>query len=78
MDCCSILFLSDACRSLCLLAGPAQNVMATGIGGNAGGLQTSTLALGLAGTGVAPREHRRTPAIERRDSTFARGGRATC
>lgn len=31
-----------------LLGGPVENVMSRGIGGNTGGLQTSTLALGLA------------------------------
>ncbi|MGB7347794.1 MAG: acyl-CoA dehydrogenase family protein [Pirellulaceae bacterium] len=30
-----------------LIAGPAENVMQSGLGGNAGGLQTSTLAVGL-------------------------------
>ena len=30
-----------------LLAGPVENVMSTGIGGTTGGLQTSTLAVGL-------------------------------
>lgn len=36
-----------------LLAGPADNVMNTGVGGNTGGLQTSTLALGLARSAIA-------------------------
>jgi alkylation response protein AidB-like acyl-CoA dehydrogenase len=31
----------------CLLAGPIENVMSSGIGGRTGGLQTSALALGL-------------------------------
>jgi alkylation response protein AidB-like acyl-CoA dehydrogenase len=31
----------------CLLAGPAENVMRSGVGAGTGGLQTSTLALGL-------------------------------
>jgi alkylation response protein AidB-like acyl-CoA dehydrogenase len=31
-----------------ILAGPAENVMASGVGGATGGLQTSTLAVGLA------------------------------
>ncbi len=35
-----------------LLAGPIENVMASGIGGNTGGLQTSTLALGLARSAI--------------------------
>ncbi len=32
----------------CVLAGPVENVMQQGVGGNTGGLQTSTLAIGLA------------------------------
>ena len=36
-----------------LLAGPVENVMARGIGGNTGGLQTSTLAIGLARSAIA-------------------------
>ena len=35
-----------------LLAGPAGNVMASGLGGGSGGLQTSTLALGLASAAI--------------------------
>jgi len=35
-----------------LLAGPVENVMASGIGGNTGGLQTSTLAIGLARSAI--------------------------
>jgi alkylation response protein AidB-like acyl-CoA dehydrogenase len=35
-----------------LLAGPTENVMARGIGGNTGGLQTSTLAIGLARSAI--------------------------
>ncbi len=35
-----------------LLAGPVENVMAQGIGARTGGLQTSTLALGLAGAAI--------------------------
>ncbi|MBI2825841.1 MAG: acyl-CoA/acyl-ACP dehydrogenase [Planctomycetia bacterium] len=35
-----------------LLAGPIENVMAGGIGANTGGLQTSTLAIGLASTAI--------------------------
>ncbi|HEV3417758.1 MAG TPA: acyl-CoA dehydrogenase family protein [Pirellulales bacterium] len=37
----------------CLLAGPAENVMAGKIGGKTGGLQTSALALGLATAALA-------------------------
>ena len=36
-----------------LLAGPVENVMSSGIGGNTGGLQTSTLAIGLANSAIA-------------------------
>ncbi len=36
-----------------VLAGPAEDVMRTGQGGNTGGLQTSTLALGLAHAAIA-------------------------
>jgi alkylation response protein AidB-like acyl-CoA dehydrogenase len=36
-----------------LLAGPIENVMTRGIGGNTGGLQTSTLAIGLARAAIA-------------------------
>ncbi|MBT6724019.1 MAG: acyl-CoA/acyl-ACP dehydrogenase [Planctomycetaceae bacterium] len=35
-----------------LLAGPVENVMAQGIGARTGGLQTSTLAIGLAGAAI--------------------------
>lgn len=35
-----------------LLAGPVENVMAAGIGARTGGLQTSTLALGLSGAAI--------------------------
>ena len=35
-----------------LLAGPAENVMSQGKGGNTGGLQTSTLAIGLSAAAV--------------------------
>ncbi len=35
-----------------LLAGPAENVMRTGAGGSTGGLQTSTLAVGLSGAAI--------------------------
>lgn len=35
-----------------LLAGPAENVMRSGIGAGTGGLQTSTLAIGLAGAAI--------------------------
>jgi alkylation response protein AidB-like acyl-CoA dehydrogenase len=35
-----------------LLAGPNENVLSTGHGGGTGGLQTSTLAIGLAGAAV--------------------------
>jgi alkylation response protein AidB-like acyl-CoA dehydrogenase len=36
-----------------LLAEPTENVMARGIGGNTGGLQTSTLAIGLARSAIS-------------------------
>jgi len=36
-----------------LIAGPIENVMTLGIGGSTGGLQTSTLAVGLAVTAIA-------------------------
>ena len=36
-----------------VLAGPCENVMATGVGAGTGGLQTSTLAIGLASSAVA-------------------------
>ncbi len=35
-----------------LLAGPAENVMRSGVGAGTGGLQTSTLAVGLAGAAI--------------------------
>ncbi|HEY4308094.1 MAG TPA: acyl-CoA dehydrogenase family protein [Pirellulales bacterium] len=35
-----------------LLGGPVENVMSRGIGGNTGGLQTSTLAIGLARSAI--------------------------
>ena len=35
-----------------LLAGPIENVMSEGIGARTGGLQTSTLAIGLAGAAI--------------------------
>ena len=35
-----------------LLAGPVENVMQQGVGARTGGLQTSTLAIGLAGTAI--------------------------
>ncbi len=58
-----------------LLAGPVENVMKIGAGANTGGLQTSTLAIGLAGAAVtylegevAKRPDLETPAVElRRD-----------
>lgn len=36
-----------------IIAGPSPNVMQTGVGGGAGGLQTSTLAVGLTSAAVA-------------------------
>jgi alkylation response protein AidB-like acyl-CoA dehydrogenase len=36
----------------CLLAGPVENVMKSGVGAGTGGLQTSTLAIGLASAAV--------------------------
>lgn len=36
----------------CVLAGPAENVMSQGKGANTGGLQTSTLAIGLASAAI--------------------------
>lgn len=36
----------------CVLAGPIENVMKLGIGGGTGGLQTSTLAIGLASAAI--------------------------
>ncbi|MGN6545868.1 MAG: acyl-CoA dehydrogenase family protein [Aureliella sp.] len=36
-----------------IIAGPSPNVMQTGLGGGAGGLQTSTLAIGLTGAAVS-------------------------
>jgi len=46
-----------------LLAGPAENVMRTGVGAGTGGLQTSTLAAGLAGAAIdyLARESARRP-----------------
>jgi alkylation response protein AidB-like acyl-CoA dehydrogenase len=35
-----------------LIAGPMRHVMASGVGGSTGGLETSTLALGLAGAAI--------------------------
>jgi alkylation response protein AidB-like acyl-CoA dehydrogenase len=35
-----------------LLAGPSENVMKSGVGAGTGGLQTSTLAIGLAGAAI--------------------------
>jgi len=40
-----------------LLAGPAENVMRMGVGAGTGGLQTSTLAIGLAGAAIDFLEH---------------------
>lgn len=45
-----------------LLAGPGENVMRSGVGAGTGGLQTSTLAIGLAGAAIDYLEHE---AIER-------------
>ncbi len=39
--------------SECLLAGPAENVIRSGVGAGTGGLQTSTLAIGLAAAAIA-------------------------
>jgi alkylation response protein AidB-like acyl-CoA dehydrogenase len=36
----------------CLLAGPSENVMRSGVGGGTGGLQTSTLAVGLTNAAI--------------------------
>ncbi|HVU90287.1 MAG TPA: acyl-CoA dehydrogenase family protein [Pirellulales bacterium] len=47
-----------------LLGGPIENVMARGIGGNTGGLQTSTLAIGLARAAIAFLENE---AVKRED-----------
>lgn len=40
-----------------LLAGPSENVMKSGVGAGTGGLQTSTLAIGLAGAAIEYLEH---------------------
>lgn len=40
-----------------LLAGPSENVMKSGVGAGTGGLQTSTLAIGLAGAAIDYLEH---------------------
>lgn len=47
-----LLFDSVELGAEWLLAGPAENVMARGVGGGTGGLQTTTLALGLAGSAI--------------------------
>ena len=47
-----------------LLAGPAENVMKIGVGAGTGGLQTSTLAIGLASAALDYLEHE---AIQRPD-----------
>ncbi len=51
-----------------LLAGPAENVMRMGIGAGTGGLQTSTLAIGLASAAIDFLEHE---AIARADLASA-------
>jgi alkylation response protein AidB-like acyl-CoA dehydrogenase len=50
-----------------ILAGPAENIMRAGTGGTAGGLQTSTLAAGLADAaiGYVERESRQRGELER-------------
>ena len=75
------------------LVGPAENVMASGSGGNTGGLQTSTLAIGLAGAAIeflateaqqradllAPAESLRAEWLElQADLLAAAAGEATC
>ena len=49
-----------------LLAGPVENVMSVGVGAGTGGLQTSTLALGLSQAAVRylAEEARRRPDLE--------------
>jgi alkylation response protein AidB-like acyl-CoA dehydrogenase len=54
-----------------LLAGPIENVMASGIGGNTGGLQTSTLAVGLARSAIAYLEKEAKARDELREPTMA-------
>jgi len=76
-----------------LLAGPAENVMSSDVGGNTGGLQTSTLALGLARSAIgflereaAQRDDVREPAAALRrdvettidDLSALAGGRNAC
>ena len=43
----AVNFTNVKIESSCLLAGPVENVMTSGVGARTGGLQTSTLALGL-------------------------------
>ena len=52
-----------------LLAGPAENVMRMGIGAGTGGLQTSTLAIGLASAALAYLEHEQTARPELAQAT---------
>lgn len=52
----------------CLLAGPIENVMATGIGGRTGGHETSALALGLSAAALGFLQEE---AIKRSDLTAA-------
>ena len=42
-----VTFTATQIDSAMIIAGPSENVMQSGVGGRAGGLQTSTLALGL-------------------------------
>lgn len=52
----------------CLLAGPVSEVMKTGVGAKSGGLQTSTLALGLARAALDYVERERRKRAELADS----------
>jgi alkylation response protein AidB-like acyl-CoA dehydrogenase len=54
-----------------LLAGPAENVMSSGIGGNTGGLQTSTLAIGLARSAIGYLEREAANRAELREAASA-------
>ena len=76
-----------------LLAGPIENVMASGIGGNTGGLQTSTLAVGLARgaidylrekhnrariCAIRPRRWHAMPRLTAQDLLSLAAGQASC
>ncbi len=64
----AVNFKSVEIDSACLLAGPVENVMKSGVGARTGGLQTSTLALGLSTAAIEFVENESHRRLELKDA----------